>query len=106
MMRRQCLLFCLALATFAPAAATRAEDPPAKLKTQAVSFRLVRADQDVKGLDRAIELVQIPAGTIVVKGPDGKEHEQAIKSVWVAKYETRWDEYNVFFMGLDMAEEQ
>jgi formylglycine-generating enzyme required for sulfatase activity len=93
-------------AALAPLAATRADDAAAKLKTQKVTFKLVREDPNIKGLDRAIELVQIPAGTIVLKGPDGKDQEHAIKSIWIAKYETRWDEFNVFWMGLDMTEGQ
>src|SRR4051794_13843174 len=97
-MRRRCLLFCLAFATFAPITLTCAEDPPAKLKTQKVTLKLVREDPFMKGLDRAIELVQIPAGTIVMTGPDGKDHQHAIKSIWMAKYETTWDEYDPFWM--------
>jgi formylglycine-generating enzyme required for sulfatase activity len=106
MRRRSCLLLSVALATFAAIALAPAEEPPAKLKTQKVTFKLVREDPNVQGLDRTIELVQIPAGTIVLKGPDGKDHQHTIKPVWVAKYETRWDEYNVFWMGLDMTHEQ
>jgi formylglycine-generating enzyme required for sulfatase activity len=91
-----------AKAPSAPQPATRAVE----LKTQKVTFKLVRDDMYVKGLDRTIELVQIPAGTIILKGPDAKDHEHAIKPIWMAKYETRWDEYNVFWMGLDMTHEQ
>src|SRR5437762_3230189 len=84
-MRRQFLFFCFAIAIFPPMAATRAEEPPAKLKTQKVTFMLVREDPFIKGFDRAIELVQIPSGTIVLKGPEGKDHQHAIKPIWVAK---------------------
>jgi formylglycine-generating enzyme required for sulfatase activity len=94
------------VAIFATLTATRADEPAAKLKTQKVAFKLVREDPEIKGLDRAIELVQIPAGKIVLKRPDGKVQEHAIKSIWMAKHETRWDEYNVFWRGLDMAEDQ
>jgi formylglycine-generating enzyme required for sulfatase activity len=97
----------LIVAALAPLTTTRADDPPpAKLKTQKVTFKLAREDYDVKGLDRAIELVQLPAGKIVLKAPDGKDQEHAIKSIWMAQYETRWDEYNVFWMGEDMTQEQ
>jgi formylglycine-generating enzyme required for sulfatase activity len=106
MRRRQCLLLSLALATFAAIAPAPADEPPAKLKTQKVTFKLAREDPDIKGLDRAIELVQIPAGTIVLKGVDGKDHHHTIKPTWVAKYETRWDEYDVFWQKLDMTDEQ
>jgi formylglycine-generating enzyme required for sulfatase activity len=105
-MRRQCLLFCFAILAIPLAATTRADEPPAKLKTQKVSFKLAREDQEPKGLERTIELVQIPPGKIVLKGPDGKDQEHAIKSIWMAKFETRWDEYDVFWMGLDMTNEQ
>jgi formylglycine-generating enzyme required for sulfatase activity len=107
MMHLRCLFFCLALASFTPMAATRAEEPPTKLKTQKVTFKSVRDEgPDRNGLEHAIELVQIPAGTIALKGADGKDHEHAIKPIWVAKYETRWDEYDVFWQALDMTYEQ
>jgi formylglycine-generating enzyme required for sulfatase activity len=106
MRRRPCLFLSLALATFAAIAHAPAEAPPAKLKTQKVTFKLVREAPFMKGLDRAIELVQIPADTIVMTGPDGKDHHHAIKPIWVAKYETRWDEYDPFWRMLDMTEEQ
>jgi sulfatase modifying factor 1 len=94
------------VAILAPLTSTRADEPPAKLKTQKVTFKLGREDPFFKGLDRAIELVQLPPGKIVLKGPDGKDHEHAIKPIWVAKYETRWDEYNPFWMGLDLSQKQ
>jgi formylglycine-generating enzyme required for sulfatase activity len=98
----------LALATFTipTVAPAPAEERPATLKTQRVTFKLVREDPDIKGLDRAIELVQIPPGKTVLKGPDGKDQEHVIKSIWMAQYETRWDEYNVFWLGLDISEEE
>ena len=101
---RACLT--LIIAALAPLTATQADEPAAaKLKTQKVTFKLVREGPFNMGLDRAIELVQVPAGTITRKGTDGKDHEQAIKPIWIAKYETRWDEYNAFWMGLDLDEE-
>jgi sulfatase modifying factor 1 len=85
-------------------AATQADEPAAKLKTQKVPLKLARGeDPDNKVL---LELVQIPAGTIVLKGADGKDHQHTIKPIWIAKYETRWDEYNAFWWGLDMTMEQ
>jgi formylglycine-generating enzyme required for sulfatase activity len=87
-------------------AAAPAADPP-KLKTQTVPVKVVRDTPWVGGEHgRAIELVQLPAGTILLTGPDGKAHKHEIKPVWMARYETRWDEYNVFWLGLDMSEKE
>jgi formylglycine-generating enzyme required for sulfatase activity len=98
------------LLTAAPRTATEADAaPPAAtapaLKTQTVKIKLNHPDGTL-GLggpsDRAIQLVQLPPGKITLAGPDGKPVEHVIQSIWMSRYETRWDEYNVFWLGLDL----
>jgi len=96
----------LPLVLLAPRAVAPAADELPGLKTQVVKLRLARGDRFPHDRDPAIELVQLPPGRITLRGPDGKDHEHAIKPVWIARYETRWDEYNVFWMGLDLTETQ
>jgi formylglycine-generating enzyme required for sulfatase activity len=81
-------------------------DAPATLKSQIVKVTVVRGDGwmnhngTIPKVD--IPLVQLPPGKITLLGPDGRTHEHAIKPVWMATYETRWDEYEVFCAGLDL----
>jgi formylglycine-generating enzyme required for sulfatase activity len=82
-----------------------ADEAAAKLKTQTVTIEVARG-KPLGEKDPVIELVQIPPGTIVLKGADGKDHRYSIKPIWVAKYETRWDEYRVFWLGLDLTSRQ
>jgi len=91
----------------APAAARPTTTPAAEIKSRTVSFKLAREDFYItRKRDREVELVRLPPGTITLKGPDGKDHEHAIKPIWMSKFETRWDEYDVFWDGLDLTAEQ
>jgi formylglycine-generating enzyme required for sulfatase activity len=74
----------------------RADDPP-KLKTQTVKVKAFSHHADAQ-----IELIQLPPGRIALKGADGKEVQHEVKSIWMARYETRWDEYVVFTWALDI----
>jgi formylglycine-generating enzyme required for sulfatase activity len=76
-------------------------DAPAKLKAQTVTLGTARGGPDV-----GIELVQLPPGKITLRGADGKAHEHEVKPIWIAKHETRWDEYDVFWMALDWPERE
>jgi formylglycine-generating enzyme required for sulfatase activity len=51
-----------------------------------------------------VELVRLPPGKVVLKDAAGKDVEHAIKPVWMARYETRIEEYEIFFDGLDLPE--
>lgn len=107
---RRRLIACLAvlipsLIVLRRPAAQAADEPPAKLKTQKVTIEIARG-KHLDEKDPVIELVQIPAGTIVLKGADGKDHQHSIKPIWMAKYETRWDEYDVFAWALDLTQWQ
>jgi formylglycine-generating enzyme required for sulfatase activity len=96
------------LLTAAPRTAIEADAAAPSLKTQIVKIRVKRGDLYKGGIhdlsDRPIELVQLPPGKIVLPGPDGKPTEHAVRSIWMSRYETRWDEYNVFWQGLDLDE--
>jgi len=94
------------MATEADAAAPATTAPT--LKTQTVKIRVLRENGDMNdaGIGDVpylpIDLVQLPPGKITLPGPDGMPVEHSVKSIWMSRYETRWDEYNVFWMGLDL----
>jgi formylglycine-generating enzyme required for sulfatase activity len=95
------ILFLLAKPTFA-------EDPP-KLKAQSIPLKLAEPDRPKPGerhYEPKVELVQLPPGKITLKTDDGKEVTHDIKPICIAKYETRWDEYEVFWYGLDLTGEE
>jgi len=48
------------------------------------------------------DLVKLPAGKVTFKDKDGKDKEAEIKSVWIGKLETRWDEFDVYWQKLDL----
>ena len=75
--------------------------PPSLPRTQTITIPTKRNVQDV-----SFELVRLPAGRITLKDEHGRDVEHSIKSIWMAKYETRWDEYNVFWQGLDLTEQE
>ena len=101
-MRHRILITCATTflaATLTPPATPA--DPPPKLKTQTI---LIKALRDFHGdpnpRDIPIELVQLPPGRITLA--DDKDQEHTIKPIWIAKYETRWDEYEVFWQRMDL----
>src|SRR6266480_4456791 len=51
------------------------------------------------------EMLPIPGGKFVFS-PDGKEspREVEIKSFWMAKTETTWDQYQTWYLQLDLPE--
>jgi formylglycine-generating enzyme required for sulfatase activity len=53
------------------------------------------------------EMVKIPAGEFTFKpGRDAEPQKVAIKSIWIAKHELTWDEYDIFAFGLDIPDEK
>ena len=52
------------------------------------------------------DLVKIPAGKVTIKDKDGKDKEVEVKSVWIGKLETRWDEFDIFWQKLDLSADQ
>src|SRR5687767_4173 len=51
-----------------------------------------------------IELMRLPSGSIKLRTAAG-EREYKVASLWMSKFETRWDEYDVFWRELDLKEE-
>src|SRR5256885_12404004 len=60
----------------------------------------------VKGTLVKFEMLPIPGGKFVFS-PDGKEtsREVEIKSFWMAKTETTWDQYETWYRQLDLPEQ-
>jgi formylglycine-generating enzyme required for sulfatase activity len=78
-----------------PAAAT--ESP----RTQTITIPAKRNVQNV-----SFDLVRCPAGQIIVKDAQGRDVVQSIKPFWIAKYETRWEEFNIFWRGFDLTDSE
>jgi formylglycine-generating enzyme required for sulfatase activity len=78
-----------------------ADGPATRPRTQTIKIPTKR---DVKNV--SIDLVQLPGGLITLKDEQGRDIEHEVKPIWMAKFETRWDEYNIFWMGLDLAQEE
>jgi formylglycine-generating enzyme required for sulfatase activity len=89
------------LAALAPRPASAADAAPAKLDERVVKIKVHDAKAD--GPDRAVQLVRLPPGKIVLTGADGKATEHAVKPIWIARHETRWAEYDVFWKRLYLA---
>jgi formylglycine-generating enzyme required for sulfatase activity len=62
----------------------------------------------IKTIDSVVEfkLVKIPAGKVTIKDKDGKDVDVEVKSIWMGQTEVTWDEYDVFYMALDLPDAQ
>src|SRR5258706_10714879 len=60
----------------------------------------------VPGTTVEFAMVQLPAGKITLKDKEGKDKEFDIKPIWIGKYEVTWDEYEVFYLALDLPEKE
>jgi formylglycine-generating enzyme required for sulfatase activity len=49
-----------------------------------------------------LDLVRLPAGKITLTGKDGVAREYDIKPIWIGRTEVTWEQYDIFWMGLDM----
>jgi formylglycine-generating enzyme required for sulfatase activity len=76
---------------------TRAAEPP----KQAIKLHRYGARFD-EPPHVTFTMVRLPAGKITLKGPDGKDKDYDIKPIWIATHETRWDEYDIFWLYLDV----
>jgi formylglycine-generating enzyme required for sulfatase activity len=88
-------------------AAPAVADDATTLRTQTIPLKLARplwVDGKETTVRPAIELVRIPPGKVTLKTDAGKDVTHEVKAVWVARYETRWDEYNVFWQGIDLTQ--
>jgi formylglycine-generating enzyme required for sulfatase activity len=52
------------------------------------------------------DLVRIPAGKITLKDKEGKPRDYEIKPIWIGRTEVTWDEYDVFWMVLDVPQRE
>ena len=50
----------------------------------------------------SFDMVQLPAGEVTIKDKDGKDKTIKLKAFAIEKFETRWDEFDVPFFGLDL----
>jgi formylglycine-generating enzyme required for sulfatase activity len=82
-----------------------AEEPP-ELKTRKIALELADPPATGDTSRPAVELVQLPPGKIVLADREGKAVEHEVKPVWMARFETRWDEYDVFWRALDLTDEE
>src|SRR3954454_1444499 len=47
-------------------------------------------------------MLRVPGGKIILKDENGKEKEFEIKPIWMGQHEVRWDEYDVYWLALDV----
>jgi formylglycine-generating enzyme required for sulfatase activity len=88
----------LALVALAASRVPAAEDSPAvKTTTDKIS---------VPNTVVEFKLVQVPAGKVTLKDKDGKEKEVALKAFSIGQTEVTWDEYEVFYLALDLPEKE
>jgi len=71
--------------------------------------------ETIPGTDVKFEMVPIQGGTFMMGSPDGEpkrssdegpRHNVTLDSFWMEKFETRWDEYEVFAFSKDLMTEQ
>jgi formylglycine-generating enzyme required for sulfatase activity len=82
-------------ATVLASSRTLADDPSPAVKT---------TTETIKHLDGKVEfkLVHLPAGKVTIKDKDGKDKEVEIKPFSIGQTEVTWDEYDVFYIALDL----
>ena len=68
-----------------------------------VSTPLDNFTQNLTGADASIEMIAIPAGSFTWNNPAKKGAKETIKikPFWIQKTETRWDEFDVYYLKLD-----
>jgi len=80
----------------------RSPSPPEELKPYTES---------IPGTDVKFEMLPIQGGTFTMGSPEseakrspdeGPQHKVTLHSFWMEKYETRWDEYQVFAFSKDL----
>jgi len=80
---------------------------PKQLKSRKVEVRCVEGEATRSGHEAVnLELLLLPAGKVTLKRDGQPDEEHTIKPVWMAKYEIRWDDYEIFWLGLDLPDKQ
>lgn len=71
--------------------------------------------ETIPGTDVKFEMVPVAGGTFTMGSPEsepkrsadeGPQHKVTLSPFWIEKYETRWDEYEVFAFSQDLMAEQ
>ena len=62
------------------------------------------ADDEPPRREIIVPFVRLPAGEVTLTDAAGNVTRHDVGPLWFARYETRWDEYNVFWMGSDVSE--
>jgi formylglycine-generating enzyme required for sulfatase activity len=76
---------------------------PTQLKSQKVEIKCAEGQRTLSNRERVdLELLLLPAGKITLKHKGRPDEEHTIKPIWIGRYETRWDQYEVFWAGLDL----
>jgi formylglycine-generating enzyme required for sulfatase activity len=78
-------------------AAGAGDSPAVKTTTDAIR---------IPGTVVEFKLVQLPPGKVTIKDKDGKDKEVEIKPVWIGQTEVTWDEYDVYWLALDVPESE
>jgi formylglycine-generating enzyme required for sulfatase activity len=60
------------------------------------------ATDTIPGTAVSFELVQLPAGFVMLADVNGKQRLARVGPIWIGKTEVTWDEYDVFWMALDL----
>jgi formylglycine-generating enzyme required for sulfatase activity len=72
-------------------------------------------NESITGTDVKFEMVPVEGGTFTMGSPEseakrstdeGPQHKVTLHSFWMEKYETRWDEYQVFAFSKDLMTER
>jgi hypothetical protein len=54
----------------------------------------------------AIPFVRLPPGQITLTDAHGNVAQHDLPAIWIARYETRWEEYDVFWQALDLTDSE
>src|SRR5919107_1298886 len=73
-----------------------AEDKPAAA-LKVVTDQITIPNSVVK-----FDMVQLPAGQVAIKDVAGKDVVVPIKPIWIGKTEVTWDEYDIYWLALDL----
>lgn len=58
--------------------------------------------QKIPNTTVTIDLVRVPGGKLTLKGPDGRERTVEVKPFLIQRTESRWEEWDVMYFGLDL----
>jgi len=91
----------VAVALASSALVAGAEDKSPAVRTTTDSIRITVPDTVVQ-----FKLIQLPAGKVTIKDKDDKDKVVEIKPVWMGETEVTWDAYEIFYLALDLPEDE